>query len=1123
MAEDNHQIRQKERLLNTLRQFFGGILFHAGKEFLASQPLGTINILDTSSPQKIRIQADISDEGVTHKTSLTFITTSQTFSHSRCTCPYQWTTCKHSAALGIEFIQNIESLLTTAHVFESTDNAREKSTQTLEKKQSIHINTTSLFADTKGHHHQQRDTKNNQNALYAVLHLGFTLRIEFFIHGKEMWNSWPLSPSSILKHYSQGLSKQALKLLRHVESQTIFDTPKEIQELLLLFQASKLDLFVNERSHTSQIRFVAAREKIKASLSLQTRFLDGTDTTECIFQIQESLHAIDKVTSFFGDTTLFLFHPLEGTILIHTLTPRIRKLCSRIAQQERDHANFFMATTQRSIKLSDDEIIHLNEIIVEAKSCLNLTTALEPHFIIQESKKSQEVIAVHYDNLTHALEIQAHVDYGTIQIDVSKTVYRNAQDPESLFTHSKHPADKKYHTRIDGNIIHYARIQEDKEIALFASLYTQSKLGFNKKMKNARQGSEAIAQFYATHWPHVKNLGHEIKYTKHIFDFIETNFTADVHVDMNAKNDWLSFDADLYCGDDKISLEDLQQFIQNPDACMRMKDGRMVKIANMHELERFVTILKSFRRNEQDRFEGALYHAPELDHFLSQSEYYTTTCNARFKKFLQEAQDGKPIESIALTKNMDTTLRKYQKDGVAWMKFLQKYGFAGILADDMGLGKTIQTLTLLDMDSQTLPSMVICPKTLLFNWEQEAKTFFPHIKTYVIEGTPTERHKKILSIHKHDLIITSYPSIKKDFQFYEKHGVHFQYCLIDEAQFMKNHKTQNAKTVKKINANYRLALTGTPLENNVSEIWSIFDFLMPGFLGTYAEFSKRYLLPIMKHNDARVLEELRKKVSCFMLRRTKENVLKELPTKIEQVVSCELDDAQTLLYQEILAKVKKNIFSAVSEHGYAKSHIHILAGLTKLRQICNHPALLLKDADYEQYSSSKLKMFEELVDEIVSSNRKVLVFSQFTRMLDILQKTLQKKGIDHLYLSGKTKNRKALVDEFNTNDKMKVFLISLKAGGTGLNLTSADNVIIFDPWWNMSVENQAIDRAYRMGQTKSVNVYRIVTKGTIEEKIIQLQKKKQFLFNTLVSESQDLFQTITWDDIKSLFEIESEA
>jgi len=387
----------------------------------------------------------------------------------------------------------------------------------------------------------------------------------------------------------------------------------------------------------------------------------------------------------------------------------------------------------------------------------------------------------------------------------------------------------------------------------------------------------------------------------------------------------------------------------------------------------------------------------------------------------------------------------------------------------------------------------------------------------VYNGTPSERLENQKKLKNFDLIVTSYGTLRSDKDFFSSDKNHFNYVVLDEAQFIKNHKTKNAQVVKKLNADYRLALTGTPLENSVSELWSIYDFLMPNFLGNYNQFSKNFQQPIMDKGDSQALEHLKRKVSGFMLRRIKSEVLKELPPKIEQLSQCHLSEEQNILYQQILSQVKGEVFSAVSSKGFKSAQIHILAGLTKLRQVCNHPALLLKDKDFRKYQSAKLEMCLELVDEVRKSQRKVLIFSQFTKMLDIVSASLKDKNIEHLYLSGKTRNRQDLVDNFNNNPDIPVFLISLKAGGTGLNLTSADNVIIFDPWWNPSVENQAIDRTHRIGQSRNVNVYRLLTSGTIEEKIQALKQKKQNLFNALISTSGDKFNKLSWEDVKELF------
>lgn len=292
---------------------------------------------------------------------------------------------------------------------------------------------------------------------------------------------------------------------------------------------------------------------------------------------------------------------------------------------------------------------------------------------------------------------------------------------------------------------------------------------------------------------------------------------------------------------------------------------------------------------------------------------------------------------------------------------------------------------------------------------------------------------------------------------------------------------------------------------------------MPGFLGSYDYFAKQFHKPIMEAGDRQALEHLRRKVQHFMLRRTKAEVLQELPPKIEQLSQCHLSGEQNILYQQILAKVRGNVFAAVKQKGFASAQIHILASLTKLRQACNHPALLTKDKNFRKYQSAKLDMSLELVDEVVSSKRKVLIFSQFTQMLDIVAAALQDKTIPYVYLSGKTQKRQRLIDAFTSDSAIPVFLISLKAGGTGLNLTAADTVIIFDPWWNPSVENQAIDRTHRIGQTKTVNVYRLLTVGTIEEKIQGLKQKKQQLFDAMIGQSGDIFKKLIWDDVRELF------
>ncbi|MFH0854205.1 MAG: DEAD/DEAH box helicase [bacterium] len=775
------------------------------------------------------------------------------------------------------------------------------------------------------------------------------------------------------------------------------------------------------------------------------------------------------------------------------------------------------------IELSEEEIIDLNKIIEDGKKYFDLKTDLEQNYNILKFDKSEPCVIVDFDEKEVSLEIKPVIDYGFIFQNVAETVYcAKMKTAKNTFKRREYKHQKKYVMHIDDENIFYISLEENKEIELYKSFYDKECAGFSKTVKCKRKGEDAVFSFYEANWPHLeaiaKNNNYKIIFSRDKFNFSLGDFKADFEVDLNADNDWLWFDAKCYCGDDKISIDDLKRYVADKKSFLKTSAGKMLKITNFEELEKFVMMLESFYSRENGGFEGKLYHAAELEYVFTNSKYYNAKVEESFKSFIKEAQSGAPVEKVKVPQKFNKILRRYQKEGINWLYFLRKYRFAGILADDMGLGKTLQSLVLLDKEKiKGKPSVVICPKTLLYNWKSEAEKFTPKLKIMVIDGTPAERMEQIKNVQKYDLIITGYATMKKDNESYKEAGIKFNYCILDEAQFIKNHATKNAQIVKKIDADFRLALTGTPLENTVAEIWSIFDFLMPGFLGSNKAFVKKFEKPIMKENRADVLENLKRKIECFMLRRTKREVLKELPPKIEQISNCQLEPAQNLLYQEILASVKKNVFEAVKEKGFNKSRIHILAGLTKLRQVCNHPALLLKDKHYDKYESAKLNMFSELLEEIIGNNRKVLVFSQFTMMLDILAEELEKNKIKYNYLSGKTRKRQEMVEDFNKNQDKKVFLISLKAGGTGLNLTSADNVIIFDPWWNPSVENQAIDRTHRIGQKNSVNVYRLITSGTIEERIMKLKEKKKYLFDNLVGESKDLFCKLTWDDIKELF------
>lgn len=403
------------------------------------------------------------------------------------------------------------------------------------------------------------------------------------------------------------------------------------------------------------------------------------------------------------------------------------------------------------------------------------------------------------------------------------------------------------------------------------------------------------------------------------------------------------------------------------------------------------------------------------------------------------------------------------------------------------------------------------------NWQNEAKKFAGNLKTLVIRGSLAERKSRIKEIEDYDLVITSYDLLKRDIDLYEEKGYIFRFIIADEAQYLKNSNTQNAKCIKKINADTRFALTGTPIENSLAELWSIFDFIMPGYLFSYRKFKNMYETPIVKENSEYAMKKLKLLIEPFVLRRNKKEVLTELPDKTVTVLNNEMNDEQKNIYLTYLARAKQEISEQIDLNGFEQSHMQILAALTRLRQICCHPGLFM--ANYKA-GSSKLDQCIEIIEEATEAGHKILLFSGYTSMFEFIEKELKTRKIKYFKLTGATKvdERIELVDKFNEDSEVKVFLISLKAGGTGLNLTGADMVIHYDPWWNISTENQATDRAYRIGQKNNVQVYKLITKNSIEEKIYELQEKKASLANSMLDTKTSFINKLSKEDIMKLFE-----
>ena len=458
------------------------------------------------------------------------------------------------------------------------------------------------------------------------------------------------------------------------------------------------------------------------------------------------------------------------------------------------------------------------------------------------------------------------------------------------------------------------------------------------------------------------------------------------------------------------------------------------------------------------------------------------------------------------SKQIANKLRKYQVDAYKWLKTLSSYGFGGILADDMGLGKTLEIISFLTDDDDKRPSIIVCPMSLVFNWENECQKWNYNADVKLILGTSDEREASIKKIKNNEkvLYITSYDSLRRDSELYDK--INFKYIIADEAQFIKNQYAQKSEAIKSLHSDINFALTGTPIENGLADLWSIFDFLMPGYLSNYSHFKSRYESLII-HDDTEALLNLKKRVLPFILRRTKKDVLKDLPDKIEDIYYCKMDKKQKDIYDSFVYEAKEDL---------NKGGDNILALLTRLRQICITPELLYQ----EIYANTKINLAVDLIKSSVESGHRILLFSQFSSSFPILSRELEKVEVKHFILDGKTKakTRMEMVEEFNKNDDIKVFIISLKAGGTGLNLIGADTVIHLDPWWNSSAEIQATDRAYRIGQTKNVNVMKLICKDTIEEKVLLLQNIKSELASSIVDEKNKEILKLTKDEILELLD-----
>ena len=578
--------------------------------------------------------------------------------------------------------------------------------------------------------------------------------------------------------------------------------------------------------------------------------------------------------------------------------------------------------------------------------------------------------------------------------------------------------------------------------------------------------------------------------------------------------DWLSLDLKLSVRGEPIALDaaEVQRWLQTGQNHGRTKDNRVLLVPTEAWGEMREVLADCAVEQEPGRMRVERTFAPFLAGALT-AQGFRGRENIAAKSPAVDLRTG-------LEAKLWEQMRPYQIKGVEWLAGLARQNFSGLLADDMGLGKTLQALAfcawLRATAKKSAPVLVVCPTSLVANWLREAARFVPHLQALDLTGP--DRAERWALASDFDLLVTSYAILRRDVERYR--AIDFSLVILDEAQHIKNRGSQNAQAAKALRATHRLILTGTPLENSVLDLWSLFDFLLPGYLGTAIEFRERYETPLTRGPEPRTTERLRHRIRPFFLRRTKEEVLPELPPKLEHLTLCELSDEQREVYRAVLAQGRRDVFDRSGKTGAGRDRIAILTTLLRLRQVACHLDLLPPGDEKRAWKepSAKLDRTFELIDEAIDGGHRVLLFSQFVRALHLLRDEARRREIAFAYLDGQTVERQAEVDRFQHDPSIPLFLISLKAGGTGLNLTGADTVIHFDPWWNPAVEEQATARAHRLGQSRSVQAYKLIAAGTVEEKIQALQARKRELFDASVGGDEAFVKNLTGDELEELLE-----
>ncbi len=746
-------------------------------------------------------------------------------------------------------------------------------------------------------------------------------------------------------------------------------------------------------------------------------------------------------------------------------------------------------------------------------------------FIYEDLPKLREVMDVNVDEKISKLMLEERppINVVTMGIDYDQSLkasldfdYDGVRVPYSKTTSEKVP----YVTvkKADEDIIYWIKRNIKHENEAYAMLLACKFVPM--QTNNLALEKENAIDFYNYY---LKQAGEGWKFEEKddmsFFKLMDSPFRLCAKIDFSDEQPD-SFDLQIYgqAGEEIIDFNEIYDTVLKDEKYARIRSLGFVEypVQNIYAMMRSFNSFDVFR-NDENRFTVKTYRAGLINELKNLG--VELILSDRFKEFWEQMSTFSTSENMSLPKGIKADFREYQLKGLGWLWFMYKYGLNGILADDMGLGKTLQALAVIQKAKEEdgpMPTLVIAPTTVVFNWENEIQKFAPELTCLKLQGG--ERKNFFKEIPNYDVVITSYALVRRDIA--KLKNIDFRYIILDESQNIKNSTSQTAQAVKQLNSQHKLALSGTPIENKLEELWSVFDFLMPGFLFSMGDFNSHYVNPIMERHDKIVEKRLKLQIYPFILRRMKRDVAKDLPDKVENIAYCELTDEQKDFYLQVLDSTKEELFKSIEQNGLEKSRLSIFSALLRMRQICCHPKLYDKDNVKNIISSGKFEKLKVLLEEIVSEGHRILLFSQFVNMLDIIKEWLDKEGIKYEYLTGKTKDRKGAVDRFNNDNSIPIFLISLKAGGTGLNLTGADYVIHYDPWWNPAVEDQATDRAYRIGQTKKVFVYRLITRNTVEEKIQKLKTVKRDLVDSVISVDRNITKSLTMDDIREIFSVD---